>query len=87
MSLSLKSEQVIDVFGQEEKLTILLKKKDERIRNGSVVNYSESFYLVDKVIPGRFERVGLEVTKLEKYDGNSSSQGNGMGIDGHQDKK
>ncbi|MEI8269795.1 MAG: hypothetical protein WCG45_00335 [bacterium] len=73
MSLSLKAEQVIDVFGKKENLTILLKSNDKRIKSGSVINYSESFYKVNQIVQGRFERVGLEVTKLDEYNGNESS--------------
>lgn len=71
--LSLKSEQVIDVFGKEKELTILLKEKDERIKNGSIIDFSESRYLVNNIVHGRFQRVGLEVTKLEDHNGHKSS--------------
>ena len=70
MSLSIKTEEVIDVFGQKNNLTILLKSNDERIKNGSVISYSDSFYKVNQIVQGRFERVGLEVTKLDGYNGN-----------------
>ncbi|RTK96119.1 MAG: hypothetical protein EKK64_04775 [Neisseriaceae bacterium] len=63
---------MIDVFGQKENLTILLKSNDDRIKRGSVINYSESFYKVNQIVPGRFERVGLEVTKLDEHNGNKS---------------